>query len=116
MTVTCLCLLIALASARNAMAVRGPVDFLLNFVVGFGVVWVCMADARLLGKPLPILIPLAMFVIWPLSVPVYLVWSRGWRRGLVRSVAYLIALSLLFGVPYAIAGYVLHGAAFFKTV
>jgi hypothetical protein len=96
--------------------VAGPIDLLLKVAITCGVVWVCMADARLLGKPLPTFIPLAMIFTWPLSIPVYLIWSRGWRRGLVRSVAYLIALVLLLGVPHAIAGYLVHGAAFFETV
>lgn len=115
-TLTCLVLLLALASARTAIVAAGPIDLLLNVVINCGVAWVCMFDARVLGKPLPALIPLVLFLTWPLSIPVYLIWSRGWRRGGVRSVAYAIVLVLLLGVPYAIAGYLVHGAAFFETV
>lgn len=115
-TATCLALLLALASARTAVVAAGPIDLLLRLAITCGVVWVCMADARLLGKPLPALIPMVMFFTWPLSIPVYLIWSRGWRRGGVRSVAYAIVLVLLLGVPHAIAGYLVHGAAFFETV
>lgn len=44
-----------------------------------GFMWFCTLDARLVGKPLPQLARIGIFLGWPLGVPMYLVWARRFK-------------------------------------
>jgi len=54
-----------------------------------GFMWFCTLDARLVGKPLPQLARIGIFLGWPVGVPIYLVWARRFRG---------VGLLLLHGV------------------
>ena len=47
--------------------------------VNLGFMWFCTLDARLVGKPLPQLARIGIFLGWPVGVPIYLVWARRLR-------------------------------------
>jgi hypothetical protein len=75
-----------------------------------GFMWFCTLDARLVGKPLPQLARIGIFLGWPLGVPIYLVWARRFRgvgllllHGaglfLISAIAVLIPLYLRDGSP-----------------
>jgi hypothetical protein len=53
----------------------------------------CVIDSRILGHPLLPVLRLIIFLTWPFSVPIYLVWSRG-MRGV--GLACLHAVGLMF--------------------
>lgn len=54
----------------------------LFFSVGLSVLATqfCMIDSKLVGKPLPWSMQWLVYFTWPLFVPIYLVWTRGWRK------------------------------------
>jgi len=78
-------LLVALAGVRAAVCDESRVDLLLKFVVACGI-----------------------------AVPIYLVWSRGWERGLLAAAAFLGSVVVLALVPFFTAGYAVWGAVFFR--
>jgi hypothetical protein len=41
----------------------------------------CLADSRVTGKPVSPGFVWACFLLWPVAVPGYLLWSRGWLKG-----------------------------------
>jgi hypothetical protein len=101
--------LAALLSARNTIdpVSSRPIDILISLFLSVSFALVCAIDSRLRGKPLPIIAPLLIAVLWPLAVPMYLVGSRGWRglrllllhTGLVCLVSFAVFL-LLVGLGF----------------
>jgi len=108
-------LLIALAGVRAAIAETGRTDVLISLVLCSGMALGCAQDARRMGRAMPGAASLAVFFTWPVAVPAYLVWSRGWKRGLLAAMAFVGSLAVLYLVPFFVAGYAVWGAAFFKT-
>ena len=111
----CLGLLIVLAGVRAAICDESRVDLLLKFVVACGMAMACVADSRRIRRPMAEATPIAIVVTWPIAVPIYLVWSRGWRRGLLAAAAFLGSVVVLAMVPFFAAGYIVWGAAFFRS-
>ncbi len=109
----CLSLLLALLGVRAAICEPAAIDLLLKWTVAGGMAVICVADARRMRRPMPGLAPLGIMIAWPVAVPIYLVWSRGWRRGLVLAGAFALAGVVLVLVPYYVAGYAVWGEAFF---
>jgi len=111
----CLGVLLALMGVRSAIAESGRTDVLLSFVLCSGMAVACIYDARRIGKVMPGAASAAVFITWPVAVPIYLVWSRGWKRGILAALVFVGSIMLLYLVPFCIAGYAVWGAAFFKT-
>ena len=111
----CLALLLALAGVRSATSEATAIDLLLNFVLSCGMAIICVADSRRIGRPMPAVAHIAILFAWPMAVPIYLVWSRGWKRGLLGAGAFLLSATALFMVPFFVAGYAVWGDAFFRT-
>ncbi|MGQ0636786.1 MAG: hypothetical protein ACT4QC_19415 [Planctomycetaceae bacterium] len=57
---------------------RSRIDIFLALVVATFVSLACVADARILRRPLACPVRAALFFFWPIALPVYLLWSRGW--------------------------------------
>jgi len=112
--VVCLGLLVALAGVRSAIGGAERTDVLISLVLCSGMALACVLDARSLGKPMSGAAQLMLFFTWPVAVPVYLVWSRGWRRGTLRALLFVAALLVLGFGSYCVTGYALWGAAFFE--
>ncbi|HLQ37677.1 MAG TPA: hypothetical protein VK348_07740 [Planctomycetota bacterium] len=115
LSLVCLALLVALTGARQAIVERGRIDVVVVLVVCSGMALACVYDARRLGRPLPGIAPSAILFAWPIAVPAYLVWSRGWKRGMLQAMAFLVALAVLLYGSFFAAGYAVWGAAFFET-
>lgn len=113
--IVCLALLLASMGVRAAISDPAPIDLLLKLVLACGVAGMCVADSRRIGRPMAGLAPVAIVIVWPVAVPVYLVWSRGWRSGLMRTGAFLLSVAVLLLVPFYLAGYAVWGDAFFRT-
>lgn len=111
-----LALLLALVGVRAAIGDAAPVDLLLKLGLACGMAIMCVADSRRIGRPMPGIAPVAILVTWPVAIPIYLVWSRGWKRGLLGAVAFLVSVVVLVMVPFFIAGYSVWGDAFFRPV
>lgn len=97
-----------LAGSVLAMAMVGPctvlrtnlLELTLSVTVAATLSLACLIDARLLGRRLVCPARLGLLFAWPLAVPIYLIWARGWRG--------LVAALLLGGflVGAAVAGVV----------
>ena len=111
----CMALLLALAGVRAALCDVAAVDILLRLIVACGMATACVADSRRMGRPMPGVTAFAILFTWPVAVPIYLVWSRGWKRGLCGAGVFLVSVAALIYVPFFIAGYAVHGDAFFRT-
>jgi len=109
----CLGLLIALSGVRAAIVEPGRTDILISLVLCSGMTLATVYEARRIGRPLPGATPLAIFLTWPVSIPLCLVWSRGWKRGAPAAMAFVGSLALLYLVPYYATGYAVWGAVFF---
>ena len=111
----CLALLLALAGVRAAISDVTLIDLLLKLVLGCGMAIMCVADSRRVGRSMPGVAPVAILIGWPVAIPIYLVWSRGWRRGLLGAGAFLLSATALLMVPFFVAGYAVWGDAFFRA-
>ena len=74
-------------------------DVVLPVLTAFLATSACVADAKLLGKPLAMSIQGFMFFTWPIAVPIYLIWSRR-LLGLAMVLAH--AFCLMFSLVIAI--------------
>ena len=63
-------------------------------------IW-CSLDARVLGKRAPSVLLAMVFLALPIALPIYFLWSRGWR-GIPFGIAFVV---VFLGVLYA-AGFV----------
>ena len=109
--VTLLGALVALLGVREATVERGAVDVLFSLAVGLAFTMSCFADARSMGKPLPLGAGLPILVLWPIAVPIYFLLSRGFRRGGVLAVGILAGELGLYLSAYYIARYAVWGEA-----
>ncbi len=112
-SLVCLGLLFALAGARAAAVDMGPADLLIAVTTCCGMALVCVHDARRMGKPMACVAGLALVVAWPVAIPVYLVWSRGWKRGLLGALAFMTAVAVLHMGTFYATGYAVWGMSFF---
>jgi len=75
---------------------------LLAFAVGVDVLLWCVVDARLHEKYFEHAFAIPFLLTWPVTLAVYLVWTRGGRPGL-----YSYAAAVLLGAAVAFVGAVL---------
>lgn len=55
-----------------------PVEVLFNFTASFGIVITCAVDSKIRHKPILRIVQFIMLFTWPVTAPIYLLWSRGW--------------------------------------
>src|SRR5204862_7830303 len=55
---------------------------------------VCIADSKVIGKPMVPAAHMALFFTWPITAPIYLIWSRG-AKGVIVLAAHIGALTIL---------------------
>jgi hypothetical protein len=70
----------------------------------------CIADAKVVGKPMLISFQWLMFFTWPVSVPAYLVWTRR-LRGLGLAVLHALLLAILSYATFLAACCLAYGPA-----
>ena len=61
---------------ESGMRIAGNTFLAVVLASQLGFMWFCTLDARLVGKTLPQLARIGIFVAWPLGVPIYFVWAR----------------------------------------
>lgn len=64
------------AAARNT---RDGTGYLIAIMLACAAVMACVNDARVRGKPILPIVQFLMLFVWPVSVILYLIASRGWR-------------------------------------
>jgi hypothetical protein len=87
-----LLVLAAVAGVRLATlpetADEGPGKLLLAMATALTCAIWCSLDARVLGKRVPPVLLAMVFLVLPIALPIYFLWSRGWR-------------GILFGIAFA---------------
>jgi hypothetical protein len=84
------------------------VRLLTGVLFSLGFLCFCMADARLIGRPLVEMAKLGIFFGWPVGVPVYLLWAHGLRGfGLLVVHGFLLLVTALCSM--LAAGCLLYG-------
>jgi len=78
--------------------------------VGFGILMAiaavasCVYDSRLVGKTIVRSILWLMLIAWPVAVPSYLIWSRGWKGVFLTAMHavlfYLVFLGTYYGMSF----------------
>lgn len=87
-------------------------DLLLALLYSLGCMWFCTVDSKLLGKPIIQLAKLGIFLLWPLGVPLYLLWAHH-LRGLGVLLLHSVGLVLTaLGTTLATAS-ILYGNAWY---
>jgi hypothetical protein len=77
---------------------NSPLMIFIPFTFGILVVLTCAMDAARRGTPILHILKFVMLMSWPVSAPIYLIWSRGWR-GLLWSMLWAFTLYVCFAVP-----------------
>ena len=101
--------LVALVGVRAATVEPGAADLLLSVVIGCVLAMSCSADARRLSKPLPSIAGFAIYGLWPVAVPIYLVSSRGFRKGGLLALGFIAAVVSILFIAYGITYYAVWG-------
>jgi len=68
----------------------------------------CVVDSRIIGSPVINSLHWIIFFTWNVAVPIYLIWSRGFR-GLALLVLFWFACCVLCCASFAAAGYLAYG-------
>jgi hypothetical protein len=91
--------LFAIAWGFNTGAAnKAPISVLIPITFAIVVVVACATDAARRGTPIVNIGKFIMLFSWPVSAPIYLIWSRGWR-GLLWSMLWAVTLYLCFAIP-----------------
>lgn len=113
-----LCLYVAAAMWGAMQASRAPhglVHLLLAAMMASAATGWCVVDSRLRGRPIVQSIHWIMFVTWPLSLPIYLVYSRRlWGLGV--AILHGIGLIIICAIAFHLVGYALWGNLWFKAL
>ncbi len=80
------------------------VDWILSILLAFIMVMLCQSDARQRQKPLTRSLGFVMLITWPLAVPAYLIWSRGWK-GLWLTLLHALLLYLTFVFAFVLSSW-----------
>jgi hypothetical protein len=79
-------------------APTGLPDLLVSVGLAFGVVFACIVDSTIIAKRMVHIVPFVMLFTWPLSAPIYLVWSRGWK-GLILTLVFAATMFIACLIP-----------------
>ena len=65
----------------------------------------CVADSRILGRPLLPVLQMITFFTWPVAVPMYLMWSRRFR-GLGLALLHAVGLTAICVIAFCLAMFI----------
>lgn len=88
-------MLSALWGVRHAFVIDRRIDLLFSVAMAICATLFCIADSRVRGKPLLHSYYWLIVITWPVAVPLYLVFSRDFKR-IWRIALYILAW---FGMP-----------------
>lgn len=83
--------LAAFGGVVETISSNSLVRWLLGLLFAWAVTSWCVSDARQRGRPLISVLQMIMFLTWIVSVPIYLISTRGWR-GVAYTVMHTIGL------------------------
>ena len=94
-------IMIPVGSRAVIYAQPNRVDYVISLIIGILVTQFCILDAKILGKNLARSFYWLIFFTWPLAVPLYLMWSRGWK-GLLWAFVHAFGLIVVIGISSAV--------------
>jgi hypothetical protein len=95
-------------------AIRLP-DIAVSLAMSVVMVQFCIVDSRCRGKPLLHSFYWIIFFSWPLSVPVYWLWTRG-IRGIIWAALFAISLEAVYIAVLVATGYLVWGALWLQRL
>ena len=105
----CIYFLFSLWSIRRALFEGIQLaDLAISFVLSAAMVKFCAVDSRCRGKTLLLSFHWIIFFTWPISVPIYLLWTRG-IKGVGWAVLNIILLVVICSVVFNVTGYLAWG-------
>jgi predicted neutral ceramidase superfamily lipid hydrolase len=101
--------LFALWSVRNALfeGVQ-PVDIAISLALSAAMVKFCIVDSICRGGLLLNSFHWIIFFTWPVSVPIYLLWTRG-IKGVLWAVLNIVMLIVVYSVVFVMTSYLAWG-------
>jgi hypothetical protein len=91
---------------------RDRLDLVLGLAFSVTMTYWCIVDSRIAERPVLRSFYWLIFFLWPIAVPIYLVWSRK-LRGLGFVLLHFTGLCVVNIVVYNLAGYLAFGNAWF---
>jgi len=108
--------LYALAALWGLINVRhptsGPLTLVFEVAVASTITYWCIVDGRIAGHPILYSFYWLIFFLWPLAVPIYLLWARR-LCGLGFALLHAIGLFAVALLAFFLAGYLIYGNAWF---
>jgi hypothetical protein len=108
--------LYALALVWGLINVRYPITgvpyLLFAVAVASTITYWCIVDGHAAGHPILHSFYWLIFFLWPLAVPIYLLWARR-LRGLGFALLHAIGLFGVCLLAFLLAGYLIYGNAWF---
>jgi hypothetical protein len=103
-------LVVAANGAMQAFPLRGPgLGILLTVMAASLATYGCIVDSRLVGRPIVQSVHWIMFFTWPLAVPIYLIYSRGFLRGVGLFLLHGIGLIAACNAAFYLIWYLTYG-------
>ena len=87
----------------------------LSLLTAFVVTQCCIADSKVVGKPILLSFQWLMFLFWGISAPLYLVWTRR-LRGIGLAIGYGLLLLILFYLTFFATAALAYGTVFFNRI
>jgi hypothetical protein len=107
--IACIYLLFGLHAARRAMFEDlRPADLAVGLAFQVIITTFCIVDSKCRGKPLLHSFYWIIFFSWPLSVPIYWVWTRS-LKGIVLGVFFVISLVVVSVLAFFATGFLTGG-------
>lgn len=88
-------------------------DLAISLVLSAAMVKFCAVDSRFRGKTLLLSFHWIIFFTWPISVPIYLLWTRG-IKGVGWVVLNIILLVVICSVVFNVTGYLAWGESWLR--
>lgn len=109
LVIICIYLLFGLHAVRRAMFEdMRPADIAVTLALQIILTTFCIVDSKCRGKPLLHSFYWIIFISWPVSVPIYWVWTRG-LKGIVSGVLFVISLVVVSVVVFIATGFLAGG-------
>ena len=105
LVIICIYLLFGLHAVRRAMFEdMRPADIAVTLALQIILTTFCIVDSKCRGKPLLHSFYWIIFFSWPVSVPIYWVWTRG-LKGIVTGMLFVISLVVMYVVAFVATGF-----------
>jgi hypothetical protein len=90
-----------------------PADIAVTLALQIILTTFCIVDSKCRGKPLLHSFYWIIFFSWPVSVPIYWVWTRG-LKGIVTGMLFVISLVVVNLVAFVVTGFLAGGASWLQ--